>query len=317
MDRKTAYIYSFIISLFIFSNSYSQSNTVYNFLKLDVSARASALAGSFTAVEDDVNAIYYNPAALTTFKKPEASVGFYKYLLDINSGNIAFTTKYKKLGYIGIGLRYVNYGSFDKYDINSVNQGTFGGSDLAMTLGYANNFNPQFSYGGSLKLIYSSYDVYNSFGVAADLGLLYKIPDYNMSIGMSLLNAGVQLKSYQDLKENLPLDLRFGITKKLENSPLTIYLGLNRLTEEQEKFFNRFKNITAGLEFNVADNIDLRVGYDNRLRQDLKTGSSTGLAGFSAGFGFLLKDKYQIDYAFNSLGKIGSTHRINLGMPIN
>ena len=317
MKRTTSFVYTIILFLFLYTSGYSQSNTVYNFLKLDVSARASSLAGSFTAVENDVNAIYYNPAALTSFTRSKASVGFYKYLLDINSGNIAFTSKYKNLGYIGIGLRYVNYGSFDKYDINSVNQGTFGGSDLALSLGYANDLNTHFSYGGSLKLIYSSYDIYNSFGVAADLGAMYKIPEYNMTIGMSLLNAGVQLKSYQDLKEDLPLDLRFGITKKLENSPLTVYLGLNRLTEAQDNFFSRFKNITAGAEFSVADNIDLRIGYDNRLRQDLKTGSTTGLAGFSAGFGVLIKDKYQVDYAFNSLGKIGSTHRINLGMPIN
>ena len=317
MIRKTAYIFTFALISFIYSNSFSQSNTVYNFLKLDVSARASALAGSFTAVENDVNAIYYNPASLTTFTRAQGSVGFYKYLLDINSGNIAFTSKYKDIGYIGIGLRYVNYGSFDKYDINSVNQGTFGGSDLALTLGYANNLNSKLSYGASLKLIYSSYDVYHSAGVAVDLGALYKMPEQMMSIGVSLLNAGVQITSYQDLKEKLPLDLRIGATKKVENSPLTVFLGFNRLTEDQDKFFNRFKNITAGVEFDVADGINLRVGYDNRLRQDLKTGSTSGLAGFSAGFGVLVKDKYQIDYAFNSLGKIGSTHRINVGMPIN
>jgi len=291
---------------------YSQTNTTYNFLRLDVGARASSLSGSFTAMENDVNVIFYNPAGIATVTNKQASVGFYKYLLDINSGNAAYVQKYKDIGYIGAGIQYINYGSFDRYDVNSNNTGTFGASDIALSLGYGNVYNNLF-YGGNVKFIYSSYDSYKSTAVAVDLGAMYKVQKAMMTIGVSLMNLGTQISAYQDYKEKLPLDLRFGITKKLENSPLTLNVGFYGLNESYDKFFDRFKNITAGGEIEISQNINLRVGYDNQLRQELKTGSSIGIGGFSAGLGFKLQDKYQIDYGFNSMGKLGATHRVNVG----
>ncbi len=302
-----------ILFLFISSNFiYSQTNTTYNFLRLDVGAKASSLSGSYTAMENDVNVIFYNPAGIATVKDKQASVGFYKYLLDINSGNAAYVQKYKDIGYIGVGIQYINYGSFDRYDVNSNNTGTFGASDMALSLGYGNSYNNLF-YGANLKLIYSSYDSYKSSAVAVDLGAMYKFPKALTTVGVSLLNAGAQISAYQDYKEKLPLDLRVGLTKKLENSPLTLSVGFYSLNESYDKFFDRFKNITAGAEFEISSNINFRVGYDNQLRQELKTGSAIGIGGFSAGLGIKLHDKYQIDYGFNSMGKLGSTHRINVG----
>lgn len=302
-----------ILFLLISANFiYSQTNTTYNFLRLDVGARASSLSGSFTAMENDVNVIFYNPAGIATLKDKQASVGFYKYLLDINSGNAAYVQKYNDIGYIGAGIQYINYGSFDRYDINSNNTGTFGASDIALSLGYGNVYDNLF-YGGNVKFIYSSYDSYKSTAVAVDLGAMYKVQKAMMTIGVSLMNLGTQISAYQDYKEKLPLDLRFGVTKKLENSPLTLNVGFYSLNESYDKFFDRFKNVTAGGEIEISQNINLRVGYDNQLRQELKTGSSIGIGGFSAGLGFKLQDKYQIDYGFNSMGKLGSTHRVNVG----
>ncbi|MBS1515810.1 MAG: type IX secretion system protein PorQ [Bacteroidetes bacterium] len=305
-----------ILFLLVSSNFvFSQTNTTYNFLRLDVGARASSLGGSFTAAENDVNVIFYNPGAISTVQGKQASVGFYKYLLDINSGNAAYVQSYPGIGNVGVGIQYINYGSFDRYDVNSNNTGTFGASDIAISFGIGNSYN-NLSYGGNLKFIYSSYDTYKSTAVALDLGALYKVPKAMMAFGVSLMNLGTQISKYQDYSEKLPLDLRVGITKKLENSPLTLNVGFYGLNESYDKFFDRFKNVTAGGEFSISDNINLRVGYDNQLRQQLKTGSAIGIGGFSAGLGIKLQEKYQIDYGFNSMGKLGSTHRVNLGFLI-
>ena len=60
-----------------------------------------------------------------------------------------------------------------------------------------------------------------------------------------------------------------------------------------------------------------RLGYDNSERQDLKTGSSLGIAGFSLGLGFSFLQNYTFDYSFNSFGNVGSTHSLNLGYDWN
>lgn len=289
-----------------------QTKTTYNFLRLDVDARSSSMAGSFIAAENDVNTLFYNPAGIATLKNSQVSAGFFKYLLDINSGNAAFAMKYKDYGYFSAGIRYINYGSFDKYDENFNNIGTFSANDLAFSLGYANEYEGKLFYGANAKIIYSNIDEYTSTGLALDLGLMYKIQEFDANIGISLLNLGTQVSSYLDTKENLPLELKFGGSKKLEYLPLTFNFSFNNLAEETDDFIDRFKNFSLGGEFILSDYFNLRLGYNNQQRQNLKTGSSIGIGGFSAGIGFKYEEKYHIDYAFNSMGKIGATHRINL-----
>ena len=292
---------------------YPQSNTTYDFLKLDIGARASALGGSFTSSTNDVNTIFYNPAALSTLINRQASVGFFKYLLDINSGNISYGQKFKNSGYIGGGIRFINYGSFEKFDEQSNPLGTFSANEIALSIGYSNVYNSNIHYGVNAKFIYSGIDEFSSTALALDLGVLYTIPVSQWNFGISLMNAGVQLSEYNATKENLPLELRFGVSKKLEHLPLRVHFELDDLTADQDNFFDRFKNLSVGGEFDFSDNVRFRIGYNNNQRQDLKTGSSLGIAGFSAGLGMKILDNYSVDYAFNSMGKVGATHRIDLG----
>ncbi|MDQ3022176.1 MAG: type IX secretion system protein PorQ [Bacteroidota bacterium] len=306
-----------VLSIIVISKtSFSQDLTTYNFLKLDLGARPSALGGSFNSNTNDVISIFYNPAALSTLTSTQAKIGFFKYLLDINSGNIAYGQRLKDAGYIGGGIRYMNYGTFDKFDEQSTNLGTFNANDLAISLGYSNIYKNNFHYGVNLKVIYSNIDEYSSTAIAADIGVLYTIPSSQWNFGLSLLNAGTQLSEYNSTKEDLPIDLRIGVSKKLEHLPLRAHFEFDNLTQSVDQFFDRFKNISVGGEFDFSDYVQFRIGYNNNQRQDLKTGSSLGIAGFSAGLGFKFLDYYSIDYAFNSMGKVGSTQRIDVGFAL-
>ncbi len=294
----------------------AQQQYTYHFLNLNADARSSAMAGNFVAFENDVNTIFYNPAGLATLDGSKASVGFFKHLMDINSGTASYSQKYKDVGYIGAGIRYVNYGSFDKYDEYFNNLGTFGVNDIALSVGYANRYMENLKYGVNVKLIFSSIDEYQSYGAAVDLGAMYTIPDQKMTLGASILNLGTQLKTYNGVRERLPLDVRIGMSKRLDYLPLTFNIGFSNLADEYDKFFERFKNVIVGGEFDLNEYVLLRAGYDNAARQNLETGSSKGIAGFSAGIGIKFKETYRLDYAFNSFGHIGSVHRINLAFDL-
>ncbi len=316
MKIKFVCLASVFLSILSFKTGFTQTRSTYDFLRLDISARASALGGSYNSATNDVNSIFYNPAALSTLTNRQASVGFSKYLLDINSGNIAFSQRYKNAGYFGAGIRYINYGSFDKIDEQSNNLGTFTPGDIALSIGYSNLYKNNFHYGVNLKFIYSKIDVYSSTALAVDLGALYTLPASMWDFGISLLNAGAQLSKYNTTKENLPLDLRVGVSKKLEHLPLTVHFELSNLTESQNKFLDRFKSLSVGGEFDFSDNVKFRIGYNNGQRQNLTTGSSIGIGGFSTGLGIKFLEKYSLDYAFNSMGKIGSIHRIDVGFAL-
>lgn len=309
----------FLVLLFVVlaSNQLrSQTNTTYNFLKLDVSARANALAGSYISATNDVNSIFYNPAGMSTLTGTQAAAGFYKYLLDINAGIISYGQRYKDAGYFGGAIRYINYGSFEKFDEESNSVGTFSANEMALSLGYSNVYKNNFHYGVNLKFIYSGIDVYSSTALAGDFGIMYILPETQWNFALSLLNAGFQLSQYNNTTEDLPLDLRIGLSKKLEHLPLTVRFEFDDLTDDTGDFIDRFKNLSVGGEFDFSENVKFRIGYDNGQRVNLETGSSLGLAGFSTGIGFKFLDDYTVDYAFNSLGNVGTTNTIDIHFAI-
>lgn len=300
----------FLILLFIFNISVKAQN-VYEFLRLDTNPRAAALAGSFVSNADDPNVMFYNPAGIKTLKKTPVSFSFLKHLMDINSASIVGSYYFEGIGRFGAGIQYINYGSFTAADQFGTKTGEFGAGDFAFTVGYSNSLGENFNYGANVKFIYSGIADYSSSGLAFDLGLQYLIPESNWVFGFSALNIGSQISSYVNTKEALPLDVKLGVSKKLAHLPLTFYFAVNRLNEDQNSFFERFKQVTFGAEINLSKTIDIRLGYDNEKRADLKLGTSAGLAGFHVGFGVKVKE-YKIDYAFSSMGSVGSLHRFGV-----
>ncbi len=302
--------------LLVFSNCFvwaGEKNTTYAFLRLDNGARAAALAGSFVSITDDPVVIFYNPAGLGTLTSTQASFGFLKHLLDINSGYAAYGQQFRDWGWFGIGVSYINYGSFPQTDEVNNRLGTFHANELALLAGYSDLLYETVHYGINLKLIYSSIADSRSAAVAVDIGAMYVVEAEQITIGASLLNVGRQVNAYIDTRESLPLDLKIGVSKRLEHLPLLLNLDFHRLNESAENFATRFRDFSVGGEFTVTEAFKLRFGYSNEKRRDLKVGTSAGLAGFSLGGGLLI-DRYKIDYAFSSLGKVGALHRVTVGV---
>ncbi|MDQ7817806.1 MAG: type IX secretion system protein PorQ [Melioribacteraceae bacterium] len=295
--------------LLLSTTVYSQST--YRFLSLDTSPRAAAVAGSFVSNNDDPNVIFYNPAGINFLNNSPISFSFLKHLMDINSASLVYSREFEDLGRFSAAVKYINYGEFTKADANGMTYGNFGAGDIALIVGYGNRLDQNFYYGANAKFIYSGIEDYSSTALAFDIGLHYEIPETRWNFGFSILNLGGQLSSYFESKEELPLDMRLGFSKQLENLPFRFYWSFNKLNEKQESFFDRFKQITIGGEFKLGPSFRLRFGYDNEKRKELKIGSTPGLAGFSLGIGFNVSS-YIVDYAFSSMGYVGSIHRFGI-----
>lgn len=294
------------------TTAWAGDNTVYNFLRNDVGARAAAMAGSFVTMNNDPTAFFYNPASGASLEAPQASLGFFKHVLDINAGHLAYGQRVEDVGFFSGGIIFTHYGSFTETDERGTTLGTFSAADFALSFGFSDSPLENLFYGVSAKFIYSGIGSYSSTALAADAGILYTIPDSRLAIGASLRNLGTQMSSYAGVSEMLPLDLTVGASVIPRGLPLHLHINLHRLTESADNFADRFRWFTVGGEFTLSSALRFRLGYDNGRRQDLKLGSSAGLAGFSIGLGFAVSD-YQIDYALSSLGEIGSLHRISLG----
>ena len=301
----------FLSLTIIICGSFAYSQNTYDFLRLDGSARAGALGGSFVSNNDDADVIFYNPAGIRLLEGNPASFSFVKHLMDINLATLSYSTEYEDIGRFGAAIKYINYGSFDEADEFGNRTGEFSAGEFAFVVGYANQLDENFYYGANAKFIYSGIADRSSTAMAVDLGLHYDIPDKNWSFGFAVLNLGGQLSSYYETKEDLPLDIAIGVSKRLENLPLRLSVDFHKLNQDRDDFAQRFKAFTIGAEFTLSKVMKLRFGYDNERRSEFKIGTTAGIAGFNAGLGDKVSD-YQFDYGYSSLGLVGGLHRIGI-----
>ncbi len=299
-----------LIAFIILSiNIYSQNT--YEFLRVDVSPRTAALGGSFVAVNDDADAIFYNPAGLSYLSGTPVSLSFTKYLVDINYASLAVSREFQDIGRISAGIKYVNYGTFTGRDEYGNQTTDFGVGEFAVKTSYSNFLDANLSYGVSAGFIFSKIADYSSSAFCFDAGLNYAIPSERINLALALVNVGSQFSPYIETKEKLPFDINVGVSKRLQNLPLKIYLDVHRLNNTSESFSKRLSNFSVGGEFSLSKALKVRLGYESKKRTELKIGNFAGLAGFNLGFGLTIKS-YLLNYSFSSMGQIGAIHRFGL-----
>ncbi len=308
--------------------------SAYSFLKVGVSAKAQAMGGAFAGLADDIGGIYYNPAGLTTpsyiFAKTTKSYDEYgegeeihretqiksiapnrfmatylNYLLDFQSGYLGYVRSFDEKTALGISLNYQSYGSFKRFDRQGTELGTFGAYDLALGVVYSKNVVERFSVGISGKFITESIDSYSSDALALDLGVIYQLEGGRSSIGLAITNLGTQLKGFsKSHKDPLPLVIDAGFAHHLRGLPLTVTGDLVMPTDNS-------LYMALGGQFEAFNPFMLRLGW-NSSGQDYKTESSKdGMAGFSGGFGYNIKE-YSFDYSYSSYADLGNVHRLTL-----
>ena len=309
--RLSAFILLTAVVALLPIDASAQKTYVYEFLRNDLSARAAAMGGSFLTVTNDPTGMFYNPATLNTVEGMQASFTVLKHLLDINSGSASFATTIEDFGVVGVGVNFVNFGTFTRTDRINRDLGEFGPSDLAVVAGWGGELGDNISVGLDAKMIFSSIDDQSSTALALDGGILYRDTTARVQAGLSILNLGSQLSSYGETTEELPVDLKVGISHELRGLPLLIALNFHRLLDDNDEFLDRLSSFSIGGEFRISKPLRFRFGYNNRIREDVSFGQSKGLGGLSAGIGVLVKD-YRFDYAFNSLARVGGLHRISL-----
>ena len=290
----------------------------FGFLRLEPSARAAALSGSFSAVYgDDVNGFFYNPALLNESTDGHLSLSYLNHLSDINAGFVAYSRHYEGIGSLAAGLRFLSWGTLQGADEQGNHTDDFSAADVALTLGGARAQGENLHYGANIHVIYSSVESFNASALAADVGVLYYLPEQRLGFSASVNNVGVTLSSLGDTSDDLPIDVRLGVTKRLRYIPLLISLtGYNLhapgsgTPEDATALGNVLHHLILGGEFQFSEAFNVRFGYNHRRHEDLKQGSRLDLAGVGLGFGIKIR-RFNMDYAFNSWS-FGGLHQFTV-----
>ncbi len=148
-------------------------STAAEFLLLGAGARGAALGGSFAAIANDIEALYWNPGGAALIERPGVTVGTYTYLADTRYSwaGLAFPMSG---GQRTFGIHGGTFGFSDQpvYTVeNPEGDGsTYSVNQTYVGLTYAQNFSDRFSAGITGKFISDKLGQTSGSGFAVDFG---------------------------------------------------------------------------------------------------------------------------------------------------
>lgn len=271
-----------------------------DFLRAELPARPSALAGAFGAFDDDVNAFLWNPAALGSLKQPLVGATHFSSIIDTNFDQAAFVQPlrvWQDPAGLGLSIQYSSTSGFDQIDLAGNDLGPVENYDLVLLAGAGLRISPTLTLGVNAKAFNSRLAEFRSRGFAVDLGGQAQVHP-RVTLGLSLMDVGVQ-EAYDQVADPLPTRLsmaaRWTVLEDDESS-LVSALQLDRPWSSNDP-------ITLGLggEYGYRKVVFFRAGW--------RMGSDLGPLSLGAGFRW---KGFTLDYAYNTLGALGQTHRFSI-----
>lgn len=261
-----------------------ESQEVYSFLRLPVSAHAAALGGdNITLTEDDATLIFHNPSLISGVTDKTLNLNFMTYMEGAKTASASFVKTYKERATWGVSAQYMDYGSMKETTADNVEQGTFSARDIALAGTLAYMLSNRISGGITARFVTSHLASYNSAAVAVDLGVNYLDEERGWSLSAVAKNLGGQIKAYDDDFERIPFDLQLGVSKRLKGSPLRLTATLSRLTNWDQGLV---KHLAVGADLLLGENIYVAAGYNFRRSSEMKISDDDGESNHGAGISF-------------------------------
>ena len=328
----------FLIALFfplsIFAQDGGQSS--FSFINIEHSARIESLGGSAIAIFDnDVSLSQTTPSLLNPEMHNALAFTFGDYFSDITLLSFAYASNFKEVGVIGVSLKAINYGEFERNDAAGYNHGTFSANDQVLTFGIGRKVYEQLSIGVSLNLLNANYDTYTSFALSSNISTTYFYAKKRFVATLLLKNIGRQLNSYALEKESPYFEVQFAISKELKHLPFRYHLTYNNINNfdikspyklvsqtdvntgdlvirEESIAKTALRHIVIGGELNpFRKSLFIRGGFNFQRRFDLSTVSRPAMVGFSWGIGFRVS-KYHFDYSRSSYHLSGTPNNFSI-----
>ncbi len=330
----------FLGALILCVTTYGQvgGRSTYQFLNLLNSPRQAALGGKVVTNYDyDPTQGLFNPASINPEMDNQLSLNYVNYLGDVNYGTASYAYLWdRRTQVLHTGVTYINYGSFDGYDEQGNATSSFSGGEVALSFGHARNVAfTNFHVGANVKFISSKLEQYSSFGVAADIAVMYVYEDWDLHITAVARNVGTQITPYEETFEKLPFELILGISQTLQNIPIRWHFTLDNMqrwniafanpnrdesdlegntTSEKINFIdNAFRHMIFGLELFPEGGFNIRLGYNVRRGEELRIVDQRAFAGISAGFSIKL-NKLRLSYSYSKFSAAAASSYFGLNM---
>jgi len=319
--------FSLLSVLLLFLPCYSMAqgtnSEIFRFLNQPTNARMAALGGNHPAMlKGDVSSMHANPAYMSISQNNDLALSYLSFLSDVNFAFAHWVHQVDNLGMAAASVRYVGFGDFQRTNEAGDVTGNFNAGEISIALGLGRKFRDNFHYGASIDFIHSNLDTFNSTALAFSAGALFINDSGTTTAGISFKNAGIQLSTFNDKREDLPFDVSLGASHKLDHTPVRFLLTLQRLDEwdlevaddggDDPSFFkNAIRHVIIGSELLLSENLHFRIGYNQFLHDNLSTSNRLDTAGMSFGLGINI-NKFSFDISRSSFSDIGGSTQISL-----
>ena len=212
-NNYNSFILKFFIILLISSSILLGENEFkrlgksgFSFLKISPSARAAGMGDAFTAVANDVTAIFFNPAGLINIEKFDFSFNHTNWIVESKLSSAAIGFPLGSRGVLGLSAIQFAAKEFEETTIFEP-EGTgrmIQVGDIALAVGYAVRLTYGLSFGVKGQYIEENIDIDKAKGFAFDFSTYYLSGFRDLTIAMVMKNFGPESK-FLSKKFKLPL----------------------------------------------------------------------------------------------------------------
>ena len=335
MNKKI--IFSLLIIFSFFSSLLAQNKTgttIGQFLKIDPSARASAMANASTSLYGEASSLYYNSASLGRLTNVDIQFTYNQWLADITYDYAVIAVPITNLGTFALQLTSLNSGEIDVRTVEFP-KGTgerYSVTNFALGLGFGLMLTDRVSVG--LQVSYIQETIWHSslstFGL--NFGVQYQVEENGLTVGASILNFGPRAGyDGRDLYINydfnsdkygdndlLPAELR----TDAYSLPTSFRVGIsypliinedNKVTFAMDAFHpnDNTESISIGSEWQFLNSFSVRGGYRDLFIPDSEAGLVLG-----AGVRVNVLESYNLrfDYAWADYGRLEQAHRLTISL---
>ena len=271
-------------------------------LRIGPNPRISSMSEAFSGLANDENALYYNPAGLSTIASAGISLNHTEWFEDIRIENLTFAYPISKKMGIGLGLTHLWMPSIESFDYLGQSLGSIDVSSSIVDFGFSYKIQSAFSVGIGVKYFQEKLATYSAAGFGFDLGLLLKTMISGLSVGIAAQNYGGNIK-YDQQNQKIPLTFRGGLSYQLARTSLLFSLDVIKSSDSDIRIY-------LGSEYTFNNQLSLRIG--NKF-------SEAEIFTPSFGAGFHLQGRYNFYYTYGMYSDLGGIHQLgftfNFGNP--
>lgn len=325
-----------VCSVFLLNLDAQTVRSAYEFLDVPTSSHAFGLGGtSIALIDDDVTLAQENPALIGPEIDRQVAFSYMRYLGSSDFAGVRFGMAAGDRGAWAAGIRYLNYGEIAGYLPDGTSSGSFNPYDLVVEGTYSHDFTDRLRGGISMKMVYSGYEQYSAFALAADLGLNYYDDEHDMSLSVVLRNMGGQLKRFEDSYDRLPFDILAGVMKGIGESPFSLGITVFNLTKWKLPYYrhdpegvdddlvkresfgsNLFRHLVFCAQYMPSERFYIDLAYNYKTRTDMSTYQRNILSGFSIGTGIKVR-AFSVGLSYAMPHRSASTLLLNLGLNLS